>query len=220
MGGSGQGAHRQGPRPYANEDLGLDLANTVYREERLRPMWRFLKACRYHDAAGRVERAWNRPKWREAVRWDGAYLSRAHWPEGRHDAASLWQTYVQLTEAEAALRVCKSEIGIRPIWHRKEKHVEAHIMVALLGYAMRVCLRKLAAGRAPSLTSPQVLQHLRKIVMVDVEFDTPDARTITLPRITVPEREQAVFLDQLGWTLPEQPPPRIRAQQLPPPGQG
>ena len=88
-------------------------------------------------------------------------------------------------------------------------------MVAFLGYAMHVCLRKLAARRAPSLTPWQVLQHLRRIVLVDVEFDTRDGRTLTLPRITIPEKEQAALLLQLGWTLPEQPPPRIRTPPLP-----
>ena len=78
-----------------------------------------------------------------------------------------------------------------------------------------MCLKKLAAARAPSLTPWQVLTHLRAIVMVDVEFDTRDGRHLTLPRITEPEKEQAALLLQLGWTLPGQPPPRIRA--APPP---
>ena len=111
----------------------------------------------------------------------------------------------------------KSEIKVRPIWHQLGHRVEAHIMVAFLGYAMHVCLKKLAAKKAPSLTSWQVLQHLRKIVLVDVEFDTADGRAITLPRITIPEKEQAALLLQLGWTLPEQPPPRIRRPQIPGP---
>ena len=62
-----------------------------------------------------------------------------------------------------------------------------------------------------SLTPWQVLTHLRAIVMVDVEFDTRDGRRLLLQRITIPEKEQAALLLQLRWTLPEQPPPRIRA---------
>jgi hypothetical protein len=147
------------------------------------------------------------------VNRDGAYLLRAHWP-GQHSAAELWQTYVQLTEAEAAFRKMKSQIQVRPIWHQLGHRVEAHIMIAFLGYAMHVCLKKLAVKKAPSLTSWQVLQHLRKIVLVDVEFDTADGRTITLP-----EKEQAALLLQLGWTLPAQPPPRIRRAHLPSPDQ-
>ena len=188
----------------------------AHLEERHRPMWRFLKHCRHNETKQCIEWEWNREKWQAAVRRDGAYLLRAHWP-GQHNAAELWQTYVQLTEAEAAFRTMKSEIKVRPIWHQLGHRVEAHIMVAFLGYAMHVCLKKLAAKKAPSLTSWQVLQHLRRIVLVDVEFDTADGRAITLPRITIPEKEQAALLLQLGWTLPEQPPPRIRRPQIPGP---
>jgi hypothetical protein len=114
-------------------------------------------------------------------------------------------------------RTIKGEIKVRPIWHKIPQRVEAHIMIAFLGYAMHVCLKKLAAAKAPSLTPWQILQHLRKIVMVDVEFETRDARTLTIPRITIPEQEQAAILLQLGWTLPQQPPPRIRSRQIPVP---
>lgn len=194
------------------KDSKLIERRIAHLEERHRPMWRFLKHCRYDETKPCIQWEWNREKRQAAVNRDGAYLLRAHWP-GQHSAAELWQTYVQLTEAEAAFRTMKSEIKVRPIWHQLGHRVEAHIMVAFLGYAMHVCLKKLAARKAPSLTSWQVLQHLRKIVLVDVEFDTADGRAITLPRITIPEKEQAALLLQLGWTLPEQPPPRIRRPQ-------
>jgi hypothetical protein len=175
--------------------------------ERHRATCRFLQSLAH--TGGRIAWQWDRAAWRAAVQRDGAYLLRAHWP-GQRDAAQLWDSYIQLTEAEAAFRSLKSELGVRPIWHWKEPRVEAHVMVAFLGYAMWVCLKKRAAARAPSLTPWQILQHLRAIVLVEVEFDTRDGRTLTLPRITEPENEQAALLLQLGWTLPQQPPPRIR----------
>ena len=198
------------------KDSKLIERRIAHLEERHRPMWRFLKHCRHDETKQCIQWEWDREKWQAAVNRDGAYLLRAHWP-GQHNAAELWQTYVQLTEAEAAFRTMKSEIKVRPIWHQLGHRIEAHIMVAFLGYAMHVCLKKLAARKAPSLTSWQVLQHMRKIVLVDVEFDTTDGRAITLPRITIPEKEQAALLLQLGWTLPEQPPPRIRRAQVPGP---
>ncbi|MCX6868840.1 MAG: IS1634 family transposase [Verrucomicrobia bacterium] len=196
----------------------LKNAKTIDRriahlEERHRPCWRFLNHCACEN--GRLQWQWDKAKWQASVNRDGAYLLRAHWPGCSNDPAQLWQTYVQLTEAEAAFRTLKSDIKVRPIWHQLEARVEAHIMIAFLGYAMHVCLKKLAVPKAPSLTPWQILQHLRKIVMVDVEFETRDGRTLILPRITIPEQEQAALLLQLGWTLPQQPPPRIRGNHLP-----
>ena len=47
-----------------------------------------------------------------------------------------------------------------------------------------------------------MLQHLRKIVLVDVEFDMTDGPSTRRPRLTIPENEQAVLLSQLGSTFP------------------
>jgi len=41
-----------------------------------------------------------------------------------------------LTEAEAAFRIHKSDLRIRPIWHQKQERVEAHILVCFLAYVL------------------------------------------------------------------------------------
>ncbi|MCH8257129.1 MAG: TonB-dependent receptor plug domain-containing protein, partial [Proteobacteria bacterium] len=48
----------------------------------------------------------------------------------------LWKAYIQLTEAEAAFRIHKSDLSIRPIWHQKEDRVLAHILVCFLAYVL------------------------------------------------------------------------------------
>ena len=41
---------------------------------------------------------------------------------------------MQLTEEEAAFRMEKSDLQIRPIWHQKEERVLSHILVCFLAY--------------------------------------------------------------------------------------
>ncbi len=50
---------------------------------------------------------------------------------------------------------------------------------------------------------------------MDVGFGTRGGGILTLPRIRIPGEEPAALLMQLGWTPPEQPPPRIRSTHLP-----
>jgi len=137
---------------------------------------------------------------------------RAHWTE--RDPAQLWQTYAQLTEAEAAFCTLKSEVKGRPIWHWTEQRVEAHVLVAFLGDCPCVCLKKKAQRSAPSLTPWQILDQLGRIALVEVWFELRDGRRMCLPRIPA----QAVLLAQLNRSLPQQPPPRVYAQDLPAPG--
>ena len=128
---------------------------------------------------------WDRAKFQKSVRAEGAYLLRAHWTE--RDPARLWQTYVQLTEAEAAFRTLKSEVKVRPTWHWTDQRVEAHVLVAFLGYCLWVCLKKKAEHSAPSLTPWQILDQLERIALVEVWFELRDGRRMCLPRLTQPE---------------------------------
>src|SRR2546426_3575288 len=48
-----------------------------------------------------------------------------------------------LTEAEAAFRIQKTDLQLRPIWHQKQKRVEAHILVCFLAYALWKTLAQL-----------------------------------------------------------------------------
>ena len=43
----------------------------------------------------------------------------------------LWRTHIQLPEAEAAFRIHKSDLSIRPIGHQKAERVQAHFLVYL-----------------------------------------------------------------------------------------
>ena len=44
----------------------------------------------------------------------------------------LWKAYIQLTEAEEAFRIQKSDLQLRPIHHQKRERVQAHILVCFL----------------------------------------------------------------------------------------
>jgi transposase len=180
--------------------------------ERHPQAWRWVSvqygAAHAGQSAG-VSWSWERDAFRRAVRTEGAYLLRAHWTQ--KDPAQLWTTYVQLTEAEAAFRTLKSELKVRPIWHWTEGRVQAHLMVAFLGYCLWVYLKKSCARVAPSLTPWALLDQLGRIVLVEVWFELRNGGTICLPRITQPEPAQAALLTQLEWTLPAQPPPRVYA---------
>jgi len=178
--------------------------------ERYTSTWRYARV-RYGEKGLCWE--WDRDALRKASLRDGAYLLRTNIPE--MDAGQLWRNYVQLTEVESAFRAIKGEIVVRPIWHWISSRVEAHVMVAFLGYVLWVTLRQKLRAIAQSLTPWQLLDQFGRIQMIEVWFKTRDGRVICLPRITQPEPVQVLLLHQLGWHLPEQPPPRIYQHQVP-----
>ena len=153
-----------------------------------------------------------REKFKAAGRRDGQYLLRTNLTG--EDPAVLWSRYMQLTEIEAAFRCLKSDLAIRPIYHRVEPRVEAHIFVAFLAYCLTATLRKRLEAHAPGLTAKAVLEKLATIQMVDVWLPTTDGRWLVMPRYTQPDEDQELLLGKLKLRLPAQPPPRIYAAQL------
>jgi transposase len=155
--------------------------------------------------------------WKASMERDGSYILRAwlpgeDWPAGiQKQAPALWQWYMQLTHVEEAFKTLKSDLHLRPIHHQLESRVEAHILVAFMGYCLQATLRRKLQSHAPGLTPREALKELRSIQMVDVHFPTTDGRTLILPRFTEPEPSQRMILEKLNVSLPAQPPPRIRA---------
>ena len=182
-------------------------------EERYPQGWSMLGAVEHRR--GRLSWTWNKARLRGAKLRQGAYLLRTNLDPMDPDA--LWRQYVQLTEVEAAFRALKSELAIRPIWHRIQRRVEAHIFVAFLGYCLWVCLKQKLKVVAESITPARALESLRSILMVEVWFNLRDGGQLCLPRITEAEKEQALLLHHLAWQLPAQPPPRIYRHQIPQP---
>lgn len=51
-------------------------------------------------------------------------------------AKQIWDFYMKLSEVEAAFRAMKSELGTRPIFHRTDSRIEAHLFYSVLAYAI------------------------------------------------------------------------------------
>jgi transposase len=107
-----------------------------------------------------------------------------------------------LTEAEAAFRIHKSDLSIRPIWHQKEERVLAHIFVCFLAYVLWKTLGQLCERAGLGNEPRKVLAELQEIRVVDVVLPTKQGVEIRKRCITKPSDHQQILLDQLGLRLP------------------
>lgn len=136
-----------------------------------------------------------------ATRSQGCYALRtnvADWT-GRE----IWHAYMQLTDAEAAFRIQKDDLKLRPVWHQRADRVQAHILVCFLAYVLYKTLEgwseRADLGRSPS----KLLEEFARIQSTDVVLPTTDGRTVRLRCVVQPEKAQKILLDHLGLTLPQ-----------------
>ena len=130
----------------------------------------------------------------------GCYLLRTNVADWSDE--ELWQAYIQLTEAEAAFRIHKSDLSIRPIWHQKQDRVLAHILVCFLAYVLWKTLSQLCDQAGLGSEPRRVLSELSEIRVVDVILPTRDGIEIRRRCITRPSDHQQILLDHLKLKLP------------------
>jgi hypothetical protein len=81
--------------------------------------------------------------------------------------------------------------------------VQAHILVAFLGYALWIALKHTLKRAGTPLSPHHTLHRLRGIQSGDLLLDTTDGRTLRLRRVSRPDADQQHLLDRLRLSLPE-----------------
>jgi transposase len=142
---------------------------------------------------------------------EGTYLLRSNISDWSDE--QLWKAYIQPTQAEAAFRIQKDQLNVRPIWHQREERVQAHILVCFLAFVLWKCL-EMWQSRAGLGNSPRtILEELARIQSHDVVLPTATHGQIRLRCVTQPDAAQAALLDRLGIVLPKR--MRLAEHELP-----
>ena len=91
---------------------------------------------------------------------DGIYVIRTSEPAERISAEDMVRNYKRLEQVETAFRCMKGiDLLVRPIHHRTEDHVRAHIFLCMLAYYVEYHMRK---SLAPLLFEDEELDEMRK----------------------------------------------------------
>src|SRR3989441_2436905 len=200
-------------RPLDVRGLERQLGRLLERNPRAAARYTIEFVADATRAAG-VRLEWSaRAEWDDWARWsEGCYVLRTNVTDWTPE--DLWRTYIQLTEAEAAFRIQKSELAIRPVWHQRSDRVQAHILVCFLAYVLWKTLEQWQA-RADLGRSPRtILDELRRIQSTDVVLPTLDGRELRPRCVVRPDGAPSAPLGRLGPELPQR--LRVPSAPLPP----
>ena len=124
------------------------------------------------------------------------------------DETTLWRTYTLLTDLEAVFRSLKSELGLRPIYHQKEKRVDGHIFITLLAYHLVHTLRSQLKTKGIDDSWQTLRAKMENRQRVTVVLERKDGKTIHLRKATRAEPWQKAIYDALG--IEAQPGPTLK----------
>ena len=126
----------------------------------------------------------------------GVYCLRSS--ETDWDEETLWRTYITLTDLEAVFRSLKSELGLRPIYHRKPIRAEGHLFVTVIAYQLVQVIRRRLAARGEHASWSTLRQILGGQHRITATFRCADGRTLHVRKATRAEPPQRAIYDALG----------------------
>jgi transposase len=104
-------------------------------------------------------------------KWDGL---KGYVTNTRLSAKNVMQNYNQLWHIERAFRISKTDLKIRPIYHRNKERIESHICIAFVAYTIfKEVERRLAEKRIP-LSPARVAELTRTMYTIKIKIPETD----------------------------------------------
>ena len=105
----------------------------------------------------------------QAARWDGlkGYLTSTEL-----SADKVMENYAQLWHVEKAFRISKTDLRVRPMYHRLRRRIQAHVLVAFVAYTIYKELER-RLREASIHISPSRVTELTQ-TMYEISFTLPN----------------------------------------------
>ena len=101
------------------------------------------------EADGTLRYQLNGKKLKETILREGRYLLRSNLTE--EDPARIWNLYMRLVEIEECFRNLKGDLAVRPIYHKEQERIEAHIMICFLAFCLHTTCGTGCGKKLPDL---------------------------------------------------------------------
>jgi len=103
------------------------------------------------------------------------------------DNATLWRTYIMLTELESVFRSLKTDLGLRPVFHRVDRRVEGHLFISVLAYHFVHTLRLQLKAQGVNDSWNTLRQTLAAQRRVTVTMQRRDGHAVHVRKATRPK---------------------------------
>lgn len=119
------------------------------------------------------------------------------------DDKALWSLYMMLTQLEDAFRSLKSELGLRPVYHRHDRRLEGHLFISVLAYHLLATIRRDLKKKGIHYRWQNLRRRLSTQMRVTVGLTNDRGERLYLRQTTDPEPFHLEIYRALG--LPPKP---------------
>ena len=128
---------------------------------------------------------------------EGVYFIRTSLSES--DEKTLWTIYNTLTEIEATFRVLKTDLSLRPVFHKNDENIESHLFLGLLAYQVVATIRYQLKQKGIHYDWRNVVRIMNTQKEVTSLIETKNGKTIILKKCSTPKVETKRIYDALNF---------------------
>jgi transposase len=110
----------------------------------------------------------------------------------------IWDIYTMLTDIEDAFRCMKSELGLRPIYHQKEKRCDGHIFITTIAYHLLHTIRFKLRHRGVRFCWNTIRKQLSTQVRITTTMKRKDNKVVHIRKSSKAEESHKVIFDALN----------------------
>jgi transposase len=140
---------------------------------------------KYLKLEGEVKISIDETKLTNASKWDGlkGYITNTTLTK-----EEIIENYSHLWKIEKAFRISKTDLQIRPIYHRLQRRIEAHICIAFVAYKIYKELERQLKEKLSILSPEKAIEIAKTIYAVKVEH--PITKNVTYKTILITEEQK------------------------------
>lgn len=150
---------------------------------------------KYLKIEGEMNVAIDREKFKEDAKWDG--LKGYQTNDKSLSKEDVIENYRELWKIEKAFRISKHDLKIRPIYHRKQRRIEAHICLSFAAYKIYKELERLLYEKKAGISAEKAIDIAKTIYNIKVRVMGSD-KTIGKTIITNDQQRYLVNLFDLN----------------------
>jgi len=130
---------------------------------------------KYLKMDGEVKISIDKTKFDEDEKWDGlkGYITNT-----KLTPKDIIENYGQLWKIEKAFRISKHDLKIRPIYHRLQRRIEAHISINFAAYKVYKELERQLKIRKSGLSPEKAIEIAKTIYSIKVKTPTPNEHIV------------------------------------------
>jgi len=112
-------------------------------------------------------------------KWDGlkGYITNTDLPH-----LDIINNYNQLWYIEKAFRISKTDLKVRPVYHRLPDRIATHICISFVAYTIYKEMERLLYLKAPEISMKKAIEATRKMYQARVEMPDKSMKIIELKR--------------------------------------